>query len=446
MRSRLFVLLGALLALLLLAACGSRETAPQPIVTPYAEISAEPTDESEEIVIFSPEPKPEETPVPRPEPTEEPPMVPISVSELPDSLDAFLCTFNSGYVDREGGRSFDSRNCVDVRANLVTQIVNSVPCVDFSLYPGNPPLYHWAGDDMDRSGWTGTSPNFAVFDPEQIEWIAEEIFHLAPSDYRAVLSRSINSGAFYQNKNDAGEDRFFMPLTNTGRRTGRIVYESAVSNGETYEITYDYLFWPREWQACYTATLALTETETGSYWTLYRQNEREELEALQYDPELFARMSGVYTLGDGENAWQTELTVYPDGSFTGHYLDNDHGENGDDYDQVIYYSDFEGWFGSPTRINAYSYRIELGSLSYIDPEPDMIVEEADGWRILYRYSEAVGLDGCQTFYVYEPGAPTYKLPEIFLLWYECTGYLDESALKLPGWGLMNSIGGQGFSS
>ncbi len=446
MKHRLTVLLGALLALLLLAACGSRETALQPIVTPYAEISAEPTDDSEEIVISSPEPKPEETLIPRPEPTPEPPLVPIGVSELPSSLDTFLVTFNSGYTDRQGGRSFDCENCVDVRANIVSQIVNSVSCVDFSLYPGDPPLYHWAGDDMDRQGWTGDSSDFAVFDPEQVEWIAEEIFHMAPSDYRAVLSRSINSGAFYQGKNDAGEDRFFLAVNSIGRRAGRIVYESAVSNGQTYEIFYDYLGWPREWEGSYQARLSLIRTDYGEFWTLYRQSEQEQVDEAADAPELFSMMAGVYTLSDGESGWQTELTVYEDGSFVGHYLDNAANEKGDGFDQVIYYSDFEGWFTGPLRLNAYSYSIELGELRYIDPEQDLIIEEADGFRVLYRYAEAVGLDDCLLFYVYPPEAPVYKLPEIFTLWYSCSHELAEGALKLPSWGLMNSVGGQGFSS
>ena len=77
---------------------------------------------------------------------------------------------------------------------------------------------------------------------------------------------------------------------------------------------------------------------------------------------------------------------------------------------------------------------------------DYIVEEDDGWRVLYRYADAVGLENCRTVYFYAPGAPVYKLPESFVGWYDCTQPLADTDLELPGWGMMNGEEGQGFAS
>ena len=89
---------------------------------------------------------------------------------------------------------------------------------------------------------------------------------------------------------------------------------------------------------------------------------------------------------------------------------------------------------------------ELESLEYLDYTLDYIVEEEDGWRILYRYADAVGLENCKTVYFYAPGAPVYRLPESFIGWYVCSKMLDDTALALPGWGMMNGDEGQGFAS
>ena len=89
---------------------------------------------------------------------------------------------------------------------------------------------------------------------------------------------------------------------------------------------------------------------------------------------------------------------------------------------------------------------ELESLSYLDYMQDFTVEEEDGWRILYRYADAAGLEGCKTVYFYAPGAPVYRLPESFISWYGCIRPLEDSDLALPGWGMMNGEDGQGFAA
>lgn len=440
MKQSVCALLCTLLMLLSLAACGQREAPP-------AETAA-PTPEPEEIILVSPdpEPAPEMTPEPRPEPTPEPVMAPIDVAELPESLGDFLCAFDYGYSDREKGREFDSKNCVDVRANLVSQLVNSAPCVDYSLYPGTAPVYHWNDGTRDPQNLAGDSGNYAEYDPAQIQWIAENIFNLSHSDYQAVLDRCLNSGGFYKGANADGEERFFAALRKTGEQHTLVRYESASTDGRRYEIVYDYLSWPNIYEGSWAAELELRQIDGEDYWALYRHTaELPDFEPCDA-PELFSLLTEPFVFTDDMGNWSTTLTIAEDGSFTGSYHDNELGDSGEDYDQTIYYADFEGRFVNPRQINPYTYTVELAVLNYLDYTLDYIVEEDDGWRVLYRYSDAAGLEDSQLFYIYAPEAPVYKLPRGFLDWYGYAEAIDAYTLGLPGWGLMNAAGGQGFGS
>lgn len=440
MKDKALSVLFALLLMLSLSACGQREAPPAESAVPSF------APETEEIPIVSPTPEPTPEPSPSPEPMPEPVMLAIDPKELPESLGEFLCRFNEGYSDRANGREYDSENAVDVRANLLSQIVCGYPCVDFALYPVSAPVFHWGDGTSDPMNWAGDAGYYAEFDPAAVQWIAQQVFHLSDADYQAVLDRCLFSGAFYQGQNAAGEERFFLSVRSTGAQGSLVHVESAQTDGEHYEIVYDYLLWPNDYLGSYAATLELRENAGQPYWSLYRQTAQLPLDEPEDAPELFAQLGETFVLSNGVDSWWTELTIAEDGSFTGSYLDNDLEENGDDYDQTIYYADFEGRFANPRRINAYTYSVELLDLSYLDYTPDYIVEEDDGWRVLYRYADAVGLEGSSTFYFYAPGAPVYKLPDSFVNWYACSKPLGDYDLELPGWGLMNRAEGQGFAS
>lgn len=438
--------LWALLMLLCLAACGAKGT--EPAFSPEPAPSAEP--ETVEIPLVSPEAEPDVSPEPapdtEPEPTPEPPLAATDPAELPDSLIEFLCRFDDGYTDRAGGRDFDSANAVDVRANLLAQIVCALPCVDFSRYPVEPPVYHWGDGSIDPQNWAGAAGCYAEFDPASVRWVAQNVFRLSEGDTEAVLERCFYSGAFYEGQNADGKDRFFLPVRYENAPNSLIRVESAQSNGTRYELVYDYLLRPREYVGSYEASLELKQGENGSYWSLSRQTAHISVEESADDPELFARLTEPFIFSDGLDVWRTELTIAPDGSFSGFYEDYGITENGEDYDQTVYYADFEGRLVHPKRLNAFTWSAELESLNYPDYTMDYIVEEEDGWRILYRYADAVGLENCKTVYFYASGAPVYRLPESFISWYVCIRPLEDSDLALPGWGMMNGEDGQGFAS
>ena len=433
----------ALLLLFSLSACGSHpEEAPPPTEEDLIVISTETPAASEPV----PEPTPAVTPEPTPQPTPEPEMLRVEAGELPDSLFDFLCRFDDGYTDRMGGRDFDSGNAVDVRANLLAQIVSAVPCVDFAEYPVESPVFHWNDGSRDPMNWAADTGCYAEFDPAAVQWIAQNVFQLSERDYQALLDRCLYAGEFYQGQSETGEDRFYL-LLRTAITPGSFVrIESALSDGTRYEIVYDDLLWPRQLVGSYAASLELRQSGSGSYWSLTRQTAALPVEETIEAPELFALLTEPFVFSNGVDSWRTELRIAEDGSFSGAYVDNDLSENGEDYDQVIYYADFEGRFVHPRRLNAYTYAADLQSLNDVDYTLDYIIEEDDGWRILYRYADPVGLENCRTVYFYAPGAPVYKLPESFVSWYACTNPISDAELELPSWGMMNAEEGQGFAS
>lgn len=438
-RDRLKKLTVAILLLSLfcsLCACG--ETAlPAPTDAP-----APPTDT---VPTAAPEPISAPTPDPVPEPTPEPELLEIDAQTLPASLSDFLCRFDYGYSDRMDGREFDSRNCVDVRANLLAQLVCSAPCVDYSLYPVVQPVYHWADGTADPHEKTDGAGYYAEFDPEAVRWIAQEIFRLSDGDYAAVLARCINSGTFYLDKNADGEERYFIPVLYLTAPNALVLYGSARSDGTRYEIEYDYLLRPYTYIGSYSAELELREIGGKEYWTLLRHTEDTAVYEPEEAPELFAQLSEPFYLS-GADGWQTELSIEPDGSFRGSYRYLELLDNGEDCDQILHYADFAGRFVNPTKTGPYTYSVELAELYDPDEVLDYIVEEEDGWRILYRHEEAYGLQNSTLFCLYAPGAPLYKLPSAFRAWYGATVPLNEYTLALPGWGLMNVSEGYGFAS
>lgn len=121
-----------------------------------------------------------------------------------------------------------------------------------------------------------------------------------------------------------------------------------------------------------------------------------------------------FEFSSGAGAWSTGLYIYEDGSFEGLYSDADMGSNGDGYpDGTVYSCEFSGNFDKNIEvIDEYTVKVTLDSMEYANPAGTE--EIAD--NVKYVYSDAYGLAGADSFYIYLPGKPISELDESVLSW------------------------------
>lgn len=149
----------------------------------------------------------------------------------------------------------------------------------------------------------------------------------------------------------------------------------------------------------------------------YLYSEAKEIPPTESEEEIFSKFSGDYIHTPGSN-WGANLTINPDGSFSGDF--NDHAYvKGDGYNEVVYSSSYTGRFINPKRINFYTYSFEIESINYEhEPGTSELKESAVGnVSCMYEYQEAQGLaNGTKIVYAYTSAAPFYKLPDKFKDW------------------------------
>lgn len=141
-----------------------------------------------------------------------------------------------------------------------------------------------------------------------------------------------------------------------------------------------------------------------------------------------------FWFSSGAGGWATQMSIRPDGSFAGLYMDGDVG--------TTYQCTFSGQFSQPEKVNDYTYSMHILSMTY-EQEPGTS-ETKDG--ILYQYTTPYGLDEAETLLIYLPGAPLVELPEAYRSW---VGYYDlenTTDTELPYYGLYNEAESEGFSS
>jgi len=107
----------------------------------------------------------------------------------------------------------------------------------------------------------------------------------------------------------------------------------------------------------------------------------------------------VLHFSSGAGGWQTELTLNPDGTFTGQYHDSDMGSMGDGYPNgTVYICDFEGRFGNFQQAEEAALSLTLDELTVLTNESEPWIE--DGIRFVP--AEAYGLTGGTEFRLYLP--------------------------------------------
>ena len=147
-----------------------------------------------------------------------------------------------------------------------------------------------------------------------------------------------------------------------------------------------------------------------------------------------------FVFSSGAGAWSTQLTLQPDGTFTGHYEDTDLGDMGEENPNgTVYTCDFSGSFSQPSQVDDHRWTMILEYLS-TEKEPDEITYE-DG--IKYVSTGPNGLEQVQEVWLYLPGAETKDLPEEFLSW-TTSAFAGEVPDELPVYGLYNVNEETGF--
>lgn len=141
-----------------------------------------------------------------------------------------------------------------------------------------------------------------------------------------------------------------------------------------------------------------------------------------------------FWFSSGAGGWATQMSIRPDGSFAGLYMDGDVG--------TTYQCTFSGQFSQPEKVNDYTYSMHILSMTY-EQEPGTS-ETKDG--ILYQYTTPYGLDEAETLLIYLPGAPLAELPEEYRSWVGYYYLENTTDTVLPYYGLYNEAKQAGFSS
>lgn len=141
--------------------------------------------------------------------------------------------------------------------------------------------------------------------------------------------------------------------------------------------------------------------------------------------------------------YPTWFYVSSNGSFSGGYKELYLENTGEDYpDGTIYLCNFDGKFVEPKKINAYTYSLEVSTMTYEEHIGSHIKKD----DLYYYYVWPAGLYDLEELVLYTPGAPLRELPVAFL---ESVGYQALSLEKdatLPFYAIYNVKEEKGFCS
>ena len=144
-------------------------------------------------------------------------------------------------------------------------------------------------------------------------------------------------------------------------------------------------------------------------------------------------------MSSGAGGWSTRIQINKGGRFSGVFSDSEMGDSGPGYPGgTVYICNFNGSFTEFSRINEYMYVMRLASLNY-DRKPDS-VWYADGKR--YVSTEAYGIDGGNSFYLYLPNTPKSVLPDD--VWGYSAFYSGSNSQYLESYCLYNAAEGSAF--
>lgn len=142
----------------------------------------------------------------------------------------------------------------------------------------------------------------------------------------------------------------------------------------------------------------------------------------------------------GAGGWGSELTLMPDGSFSGEYHDSEMGITGEGYPHgTLYYCQFGGQFKDIHQVDTHTWALTLDTLVTARHPGEETIEDL----IRHVSAEPYGIEAGTEFLLYLPDTPAAGLNEEFLSWWH---YRYEQPETLSCYGLYNVEMGYGFFS
>ena len=140
----------------------------------------------------------------------------------------------------------------------------------------------------------------------------------------------------------------------------------------------------------------------------------------------FADLAGrQFEFCSGAGGWMESFTIEKDGYFTGLFNDSNMGSTGEGYENgTRYSSSYTGHFTNLTKVNEYTYTMELADISYKEPVDTEEISEID--QVRYIYTDSYCLGGTDIFTIYLPGTPMEEIAEEVRIWlYSANGNAEE---------------------
>ena len=121
----------------------------------------------------------------------------------------------------------------------------------------------------------------------------------------------------------------------------------------------------------------------------------------------------IFMFSSGAGAWDTEMEISEDGSFTGNYHDSEMGDTGDEYPNgTIYGCTFHGQLTLGEKISDTAYQVTIDSCELDEGQVDEAIED----EIRYVTFGPVGIKEDIEKVLYLPGQKIEEIPEALHFW------------------------------
>ena len=156
----------------------------------------------------------------------------------------------------------------------------------------------------------------------------------------------------------------------------------------------------------------------------------------------FKDFAGIYYFSSGVGGWSTEVTISPDGTFTGVYNDSEMGSTGEDYPHgTVYLCEFSGKFSELAKKDDYTYTCSLVEITQKEEKGKEEINKEDGVKYIYSYP--YGFDDGKDFEFYLQGKSVGDCDPEFLSWMSLR-YNDPVPATLFSKAFVNLSGMYGF--